>query len=378
GIEFMGEIPFDSVYLHGTVRDLTGKKMSKSLGNIIDPIDVIDEFGADALRFSMIAITSTGQDVYLSKEKFHIGRNFANKIWNASRFVLMNVDPTSAEKGAKKDASIADKWILSRLNRVIRTVDKSLENYRFNDAEMLLYDFFWHDFCDWYVEMVKPEITGENKGPGAEGSKSVLIYVLENSLKLLHPFMPFVTERVWQNIEDRKSLVSESWPKIDKKSIDNKIESNVALIKDIIISIRNIRADMNIPHSVRLKVYLSPLKKGGETKLKGAIEYIKNLARLEDLVIDKKIKKPKHSASAILEGFNVFIPLEGIIDFDAEKVRLSKKMADIEKQVKFSEKRLKDKNFVAKAPEKIVNIEKERKDQLLGQIDRLKDTLKGL
>ncbi len=373
GMEFKKEIPFKDVYLHGTVRDLTGKKMSKSLGNIIDPIDIINEFGADALRYSMIAITATGQDVFLSREKFEIGRNFANKIWNASRFVLMNIEgeiSTDIDLNLK-ELSFSDKWILSKLNSAIEEVTKSLEKYRFNEAESIMYDFFWHEFCDWYVEIVKPDIKDENV-------QKVLVYVLENSIKLLHPFMPFVTEAVWQNINERKSIMIESWPKSIKKLSDKEIELDMELIKNIIVSIRNIRSDMNIPYSKNLKIYLVPLKKGGENKLKHGIGYIKHLARLEELIIDKAMKRPKHSATAVLEGFNVFIPLEGVIDVDIEKNRLLKKKETLEKESQITDKRLKDKNFVKKAPEKIVKLEKEKSKKLTEQIKRLEGTLNSL
>ncbi|MBU4312454.1 MAG: valine--tRNA ligase [Candidatus Omnitrophica bacterium] len=373
GLEFTGEIPFSDVYLHGTVRDLTGKKMSKSLGNIIDPLDIINEFGADALRYSMIVITATGQDVFLSKEKFEIGRNFANKIWNASRFVLMNVQGLALNKRCSRLSleHLADEWILSRLNRAVEAVTKSLGQYRFNEAEALVYDFFWHDFCDWYVEMVKPEIAGGVKG-------QVLLDVLESSLKLLHPFMPFVTEAVWQNIDERHSIMQEAWPRPDKKLVKKDIEERVETIKSIIVSIRNIRADMNIPHSKRLVVYLVPLKKASEAKLKGGIDYIKNLARLDELVIDKDMKRPEACATAVLEDFNIFIPLKGVIDIDAERSRLTKKMQDAKAQLSFSDRRLKDKNFTARAPEKIVAQEKDKAEKLGEQITRLKSTLNTL
>ncbi|MFC1621532.1 valine--tRNA ligase [Candidatus Omnitrophota bacterium] len=382
GIEFTGEIPFRDVYLHGTVRDLTGKKMSKSLGNIIDPIDIINEFGTDALRYSMIAITATGQDVFLSKEKFEIGRNFANKIWNASRFVLMNTSAQAHKRTSaqEKNLTLADRWILSRLNKTITTVTKSLDQYRFNEAESLVYDFLWHDYCDWYVEMVKPIIADsvERIADKKKTTEGILLYVLESSLKLLHPFMPFVTEAVWQNIKERESIITEKWPSADKKVIKKDIEHSVEIMKNIIVSIRNIRADMNIPHTKRFTVYLTPLKKGAEDRLKGGVDYIKNLARLEDLVIDKDMKKPEGCATAVLEDFNIFVPLKGIIDLDAEKKRLNKKREELERQMGFTEKRLKDKNFVKKAPEKIVNQEREKSLKLKEQIERLSETLKAL
>ncbi|MBU0759697.1 MAG: valine--tRNA ligase [Candidatus Omnitrophica bacterium] len=382
GLEFMKEVPFKDVYLHGTVRDLTGKKMSKSLGNVIDPIDIINEFGSDALRYSMIAITATGQDVFLSREKFEIGRNFANKIWNASRFVLMNTNLSKAKPWTQsvQGLALADRWILSRLTRTVESVTKALDNYRFNEAESIAYDFFWHDFCDWYLEMAKPILADsvERIADRRKITELVLLYVLENSLKLLHPFMPFVTEAVWQNIEERGSIMTEKWPKPDRSLINKEAEKNIELIQSVIISIRNIRSDMNIPHTAMLTVYIVPLKKDGCGKLEEGSEHIKRLARAEKLIIEKTSKKPAQCATAVLEGFNIFVSLEGVIDFKAEKARLRKKMEDIDIKLKFVNKRLKDDNFIKKAPEKIVSMEKEKAARLKEQKDRLKKTLESL
>lgn len=379
GIEFRKDIPFRHVYIHGTVRDATGKKMSKSLGNIIDPLEIIDGFGADALRFSIIAITSAGQDVFLSKEKFEIGRNFANKIWNASRFVLMNIGVEGEGLGAKgENLSLADKWILSRLNRTIDAVNKALKNYRFNEAESLVYDFFWHDFCDWYVEMVKPEITGQVTGNRYQVSGKILIHVLEDSLKLLHPFMPFVTEAIWQNIKERPSIMTAQWPVADKHYANKEIEFNMEIVKDIIVNIRNIRSDMNIPYSKKIIANLVPLKQGAEAVLSDSAEYVKNLAQLDQLVIDKSLKKPKSSLSAVTENFNIFIPLEGVIDIEAEKARLAKKQDGLKQQLVFTDKRLKDKNFMDHAPENVVRLEQEKAAKIKEHIDRLESTIKDL
>ncbi|MFA5389257.1 MAG: valine--tRNA ligase [Candidatus Omnitrophota bacterium] len=381
GEEFIKKIPFSDVYIHGTVRDASGKKMSKSLGNIIDPLEIIDAFGSDALRFSIISITSAGQDVFLSKDKFEIGRNFANKIWNASRFVLMNIDqndnivrvrPNIFSTSSKyirpsRELSIADKWILSRLNRTIEAVTKALKNYKFNEAESILYDFIWHDYCDWYVEMSKSGC-----------AKEVLIHALEDSLKLLHPFMPFVTEAVWQNIKERESIMTASWPEPDKKLVDKKIELDMEIIKDIIVNIRNIRSDMNIPYSKKITAIVVPLKKSAERAAAAGAGYIKNLAQLDGLTIDKKAAKPKSSLSAVTENFSLFIPLEGIIDIAAEKARLAKKQDALKQQTAFIEKKLNDKNFMDHAPEHVVKSEQERASKIKEQIDRLEDTIKGL
>ncbi|MDP2921234.1 MAG: valine--tRNA ligase [Candidatus Omnitrophota bacterium] len=381
GMEFKKAIPFSDVYIHGTVRDVSGKKMSKSLGNIIDPLDIIDGFGADALRFSIISITAAGQDVFLSKEKFETGRNFANKIWNASRFVLINLSNFAscpagqlAKLDRWKDLSIADKWILSRLNRAIDSVTKALDNYRFNEAEGLVYDFFWHDFCDWYVEMVKPEIIGKKEGE----AEKILIHVLEDSLKLLHPFMPFVTEAIWQNIKERETIMLSAWPMADKSYVDKKVESEMETVKNIIVNIRNIRSDMNIPYSKKLTVGLVPLKKGSASLGANSAEYIKNLAQLEKLTIDRDFKKPKSCLSAVTEEFNIFIPLEGVIDTALEKARLVKKEDGLKQQIVFIEKKLKDKNFINNAPEEVVSAEKERQSKLKEQIERMESTIKDL
>ncbi|MBU3911855.1 MAG: class I tRNA ligase family protein, partial [Candidatus Omnitrophica bacterium] len=332
-----------------------------------------------------------------------------NKIWNASRFVLMNIKATSlfevkprtmaiTVRGLTSNMSLTDRWILSRLNRTVEAVTKALENYRFNEAESIAYDFFWHDFCDWYVEMVKPiladpapqgcgassaERTPYHCGTGQaadrrEIAELVLMHVLENSLKLLHPFMPFVTEAVWQNIKEQQSIMTEKWPEQDKSLVDKGVEKNIELIQGIIISIRNIRSDMNIPYTTMLTAYIVPLKKGGGGKLGEGVEYIKRLVRVEKLVIEKTAEKPAQCATAILEGFNIFVPLEGVIDVEAEKSRLKKKMEDIEIKLKSADKRLKDKAFIAKAPEKVVNMEKEKSASLKEQIERLKKTLKSL
>ena len=399
GEEFMKEIPFSDVYIHGTVRDSSGKKMSKSLGNIIDPLEIIEEFGADALRFSMISITAAGQDVFLSKNKFEIGRNFANKIWNASRFVLMNVaqenfstrPAASLEEYLKnnivrargeapsRELSMADKWILSRLNRTIEAVTKTLGNYKFNEAEGLIYDFFWHDFCDWYVEMVKPELIIRTTNDERRMTNTVLISVLENSLKLLHPFMPFVTEAIWQSIKERESIMIAAWPEADKRRMDKKIESDMEIAKDIIVNIRNIRSDMNIPHSKKISVKLVPLKHGAGSILSDSMEYIKNLAQLDHVAIeDAGFKKPRSSLSAITENFNIFIPLEGVIDVEAEKARLAKKQGILKQQLVFAERKLRDKNFMEHAPENVVMAEQEKAAKIKEQINRLEETIKEL
>ncbi len=224
GFEFMGDIPFKDVYIHGTVRDIEGKKMSKSLGNIIDPLEIINEYGTDALRFSLISITAQGQDVFLSKERFEQGRNFANKIWNASRFILMNLDLAHTKTDLcvffkKEDLSLVNRWILSRFYSVLKEVNKDLDNYKFNEAANLLYGFFWHEFCDWYLELIKADI----KNPA---NQVVMFKILEKFLRALHPFMPFISEEIWQRINpEAGSIMTQPLPHIQEQIIDKKLEA---------------------------------------------------------------------------------------------------------------------------------------------------------
>ncbi|MFH1779148.1 MAG: valine--tRNA ligase [Candidatus Omnitrophota bacterium] len=381
GLEFMNDVPFRDVYIHGTVRDATGTKMSKSLGNIIDPVDIIEEYGADALRFSLIFITATGQDVFLSKDKFELGRNFANKIWNASRFVLMNLDESlKCDFNFKKeDLSFADRWILSRLNHAVDSVTKALANYKFNEAANTIYEFFWHEFCDWYVELAKLKMTkDEFKGAARRKTvQSILICCLDNSLRLLHPFMPFVTEEIWQNLPHRaKSLMTTDWPKYDKTFIDREAEEEFNLLIGIITSIRNIRAEIGVPPQklCRAIISTSNVKKSGT--INKSLNYIEYLARTESVEICKTMKRPKASSVAVFSGCEICIPLEGLIDLDAEREKLKNRISDIEKRIKPIEVKLKNKDFVQKAPKEIVANEKIKLKELVNALNKLKENLK--
>ncbi|HTZ11281.1 MAG TPA: valine--tRNA ligase, partial [Candidatus Margulisiibacteriota bacterium] len=244
GFEFMGKEPFKDVYIHGTVRDIEGKKMSKSLGNIIDPLEIINEYGCDALRFSLISITAQGQDVFLSKERFEQGRNFANKLWNASRFIMMNLDRTKVNVDLcvffkKEDLSLVNRWILSRFYSVLKAVEASLEAYKFNEAANLVYLFFWHEFCDWYLEIIKPQISQKN-------NQVVMYKVLEKSLRLLHPFMPFISEEIWQMLSGsperiENSIMRQSWPHLQKEMIDKAAEESLSGVFEVVNCVRNMR-----------------------------------------------------------------------------------------------------------------------------------------
>ncbi len=395
GLEFINDVPFKDIYIHGTVRDATGTKMSKSLGNIIDPVDIIEEYGADALRFSLISITATGQDVFLSKDKFELGRNFANKIWNASRFVLLNLDENlrCGFDFKRTDLTLADRWILSRLNLTIGSVTKALVNYKFNEAANASYEFFWHEFCDWYVELVKPEITSDefsatNRGTTAFGGKgtarrkvlqSILVYCLDNSLRLLHPFMPFVTEEIWQNLlHEGESLMVAQWPEVKRSLFDAEAEEELNLLIGIITSIRNIRAGVGVPPQKLCRVAISTTNRKKMMTISKCLNYIKYLAKAESVELCKKLKRPKSSSVVVFGDCEICVPLEGLINLEAERAKLETQITDLDKRIKSSEARLKNKNFIKKAPKDIVANERAKLKEFKGVLNKIRENLKRL
>ncbi len=390
GIEFMDNIPFEDVYIHGTVRDLTGKKMSKSLGNIIDPIKVINEFGADALRFSIVSITAAGQDVFLSDEKFHLGRNFANKIWNASRFILANVSQPIADSRlsiTKDDLSLADRWILSRLQKATQGVTEALERYDFNEAAGIIYQFFWHEFCDWYIEIVKPILATGNQltVTGQEGKATtqfILVEILETSLRLLHPMMPFVTEEIWQKVKplnnnETKSIMLSSWPTINKNFIDEDSEIKMIIMQDIAVNVRNIVSEMEVPPDKRIELFIRASAREGEF-LKENLSYLRALLKTEHINIASDMKRPKFSCSSAVKDIELYVPLEGIIDLEKERKRISEKLQAIEAGIDRASVKLKDKEFTKRAPAEIVEKEKLRHQELLKEKDKWQNYLKNI
>ncbi|MCQ9206965.1 MAG: valine--tRNA ligase [Omnitrophica bacterium] len=379
GAEFMNEIPFRDVYIHGTVRDDTGTKMSKSLGNIIDPIEIINRFGTDALRFSIISITAQGQDVFLSPQKFEIGRNFANKLWNASRLVLMNLKEGLIKRDLcqmVKDPALtlADRWILSRFYQASEDFAKSLESYRINDAANRIYEFIWHEFCDWYLEMAKLTMD--------EAHTQVTLYkVLEKSLRVLHPVMPFITEDIWQRLpreHGTDSIMISKWPHMQKQFVSKEIDSEMEILINIIQAIRNIRATWRIEPKKELSVFIKVKKKATLTSINTNNVYIKRLARTGDIEARTAINRPKHAAYAVRAGIEIFVPLEGVIDIEKEKERLKGKIAGLASEFKHAESKLKNKNFISKAPKEVVQKARDRLEFIKAEINPLKKNLKLL
>jgi len=363
GLEFMKDIPFSDVYIHGTVRDDTGKKMSKSLGNVIDPLEIIGEFGCDALRFSLVSITASGQDVFLSKKKFEIGRNFANKLWNASRFILMNldndIDVDLCQFYAKAKLGLAERWILSRLYTTIQDVTKALDSYRFSEAAGRIYEFLWHEFCDWFIEISKINIKEKN-------TQIVLYKVLEKSLRILHPFMPFITEEIWQLLpHQRDSIMAESIPHVQKKLISKKDEEDMQLLINLIVSIRNVRQVLHIPPASRVNVIFTTKAKKKLKLIEENASYIKNLARAEGVEIKSILKESaKECASGVVEGIKFYIPLAGLIDIEKERERLESKIKELKNRDAANEARLSSKDFISKAPKEVVEKVKKNREAL--------------
>ena len=371
GFAFMKAVPFKDVYIHGTVRDIEGKKMSKSLGNVIDPLEIIKDYGADALRFSIIIITAQGQDVFLSKERFEQGRNFCNKIWNASRFVMMNLtagqhNQDLCEFFRKEDLCAADRWILSRFYSTLKKLNKDLEAYRFNEAANLLYHFFWHEFCDWYLEMIKQDI--------ARGSTQLVMYkVLEKFLRCLHPFMPFITEEIWQTLHPQSEPVMASpWPHVQEQIIDAKAEKSMELFFAVVTAIRNLHAEVEIPAQAEIEAIVFPGNKSGAATLETLRPQIVKLCRLRSLDIRGHYQHLASCVSTLALDAHISIPLEGVVDIEKQKASLDGKIAKAGQDIKAKERMLSNKDFNSRAPAEIVEKEKAKLEELKSQLFKLK------
>lgn len=372
GLEFIGEIPFRTVLIHGTVRDAKGVKMSKSLGNIIDPLEIIEKFGADALRFSLMLLGSSGSDIYLSEKKFQVGRNFANKIWNACRYILekigqkeLNFKELSPEK-----LTLAEEWILKELETVAARVGSFLEEYRINEVAKLLYDFFWHKFCDWYIEISKIE--------SSFFTDHVLILVLERFLRLLHPLMPFITEEIWQRLrgyfkEERSlSIMVSPWP--GKIPFSFKRDScDFLSLKELVSSIRAFKKDLNIQQ--KAKVLVVPFKEKGLKILKSNLSWIKFIARIEELQVEEAINVEKelkeNAVSTVTSDFRLYILADSTLDLDAYIARLNKRRRELQERIKRQEEKLANPSFLKKAPPEIVEKHRGELGGLKQELDRL-------
>ena len=373
GVEHMGQVPFHTVLIHGLVRDAQGRKMSKSLGNGIDPLLVIDQYGADALRFTLATGNAPGNDMRFSDEKVKASRNFANKLWNAARFVLMYLGNDYSYPGLPKDLAIEDKWILSKVNTLAKEVTDNLERFELGIAVAKLYDFIWDVFCDWYIEIAKIRL---QSGAGADTAKAVLVYVLTDILKLLHPFMPFITEEIYQAIpHDTESIMISKWPEYDPTLSFADEEAQMEKIMDAIRAIRNRRAEMNIPPSKKSKVYVETAF--AEVFAVGS-EFIKRLAYASDVEIADAFGDLGNTVTIVTNDAKIYIPLGDLVDFEAEAKRLQKELAAAEEKLAFINKKLDNPGFVNKAPEKVVQQNRDEAAKLTEKIANLRSSLENL
>jgi valyl-tRNA synthetase len=362
GLYVMKDVPFHDVYLHALVRDEHGEKMSKSKGNSIDPLEMMDRFGTDAFRFTLAAFTAQGRDVRMSEERIEGYKFFINKIWNATRFSMMNLEDFSAAlPGRPEDESIADRWILSRLNRTVAEVSRGLDEYRFNDASAAVYQFVWHEFCDWYLELAKPILYGKENPAGRRAAQKTLLDVLTQSLKLLHPFMPFLTEEIWQTlVADGSSVMVSAFPAADEACMDPEAEEEMGIVMEVITRIRNIRGEMNVAPSLKLRATLAAPGEALQSTLERGRVSIMNLAGLDALAITGETIEPKGAATAVAGPVRVYVFLAGVIDVAGEKSRLEKEIARIEKDLAVVSRKLANPDFLAKAAEAVVKKEQEK------------------
>ena len=355
GLEFTGKAPFSTVYIHGLIRDEKGQKMSKSKGNTIDPVQIIDKYGCDALRFTMTSLcTYGGQDIKISDERFEYGRNFANKIWNASRFVLMNLQGVDNNDIDKSKLTIVDKWILDKLNMVAKEFNENIKNFRIGENAHILYDFFWNSYCDWYVEIAKIQLADEGL---KLNTQRVLRYVLDMALRMLHPIMPHITEQVWQLIPkatDKKAIMVCDFPQYSE-DLEFAVErEQMELVFETIKSVRNVRQSFNIPMSVKFDVEIRAVE--SEKPVFEAIEpLIQRLAKVENITYgDVAASAPKKSATAVVSASKIVIPLENLIDFNAEIARQMKKLEKLVNEKNSLLGRMKNEKFVQNAPKELI------------------------
>jgi valyl-tRNA synthetase len=404
GLKFMRDVPFRDVYIHALVRDMQGQKMSKSKGNVIDPLILIDRYGTDAFRFTLAAFAAQGRDIKFAESRVEGYRHFVNKLWNAARFIMMNIEPEKDRPTIKnipvtgypgvdeadRPKDLPSRWILSRLALTVDEVNRALSDYRFNDAASSIYQFIWHELCDWYIELAKIEM---KKLDSEQKVKWTLLYTLDASLRLLHPFMPFVTEEIWQTIEsyhfndDSQPAIgtpAEGAPSIMVAEFpvsltrNKRAELDMSIIFDAVSGVRTIRGELNIAPSVKLDVTIKTLTKKAEKVLTKHEAYLKGLARIEKVVIAENAERPDHSAISIKRAMEIYIPIEGILDVQSEIQRLEKDSEKIEESLKFINKKLLNEDFLKRAPKEVVEKERGKYDDHIRMQERIMSSIKIL
>lgn len=382
-LHFKDKIPFDTVLLHGTVRDEIGRKMSKSLGNSPDPIDIIDQVGADALRFSMIFNTPKGADVIYSDNILETGRNFANKIWNAYRFIMMNMSEGQqlpSRSGLKLE--LADRWIYSRLQEVTAQATEHYENLRFNDAAQTVFQFLWDEFCSWYIELSKDRLSDEDPQSGAT-ARYILLDVMQTGMRLLHPVMPFITEEIWQGIKlifpmPEEALITATFPGSDASLIDSAIADEMAFMQESISAIRNLRKQVNLAPSQNIGIHVRVAEEPQAKLFTDYTAYLRKLAKVESATVGTSIQKPPASLAAVVRNVEIFLPLAGLVDLDAERARLAKQVEKIAKELAGVQAKLNNPNFINNAKAEVVDAERKRLDEVSVKLSLTKELLSDL
>jgi valyl-tRNA synthetase len=373
GLKFAKDIPFKHVFINGLVRDFRRRKMSKSEGNVIDPLDMIEKYGTDALRFTLAALAIPGMDLSLSEERMAGYRAFANKIWNASRFVLMNIDAEDFEI-KEQELTLADRWIRSRTDRMIEELNEALEGYKFYEAADKIYHFIWHEFCDWYIELVKPALKEKNKT-----SQAVLVESLDLILKLLHPFMPFITEEIWQHLpSSQESLAVAPFPESDRSLRDEKAEGEMGLLQRSIVEVRTIRAENRIPPRAKVELWLKVKNKEEKLMIEAHQIYFQTLANIQNIEFVGQFPPEKRLLKGVVGSWEMAISLEGVLDLEQEKMRLEREISKLSLDTEKLEKRLKNKNFIDRAPENVVQETKEKLKSLQNRKTKLEESFKNI
>jgi len=380
GIEFKGEVPFPHVYFTSIVRDMQGRKMSKSLGNSPDPLAMMDRYGADAMRFVMIYLTPTGQDLLFEERRVETGSFFANKLWNASKLVSMRLgdEDLGSVKESALTLTLADRWILSRLANAIKDTTRNLKTYRFNEAANTVYHFAWNEYCDWYLEMAKPRWADDADPADRRTARWVAWKVLDGILRLLHPFMPYVTEEIWQALpHDGDLLATASWPRARKAWFDAETERQVGFLQELVVAVRNLRAENGLPPGRKVPVVLR-----GSAEQLDMVEHLADqlrpLAKIEQLTLSRDGARPAVAASAVVRGAEVFLPLEGLVDLNEERARLAREADKLLRDLENSRKKLRNQDFLAKAKPDIVERERNHLAMLEENLDKLRRAQESL
>lgn len=375
-LHFTGEVPFDQVLLTPLVLDENGEKMSSSKGNILDPLELKDEYGTDAVRFAMASSTTKGRGMKLSEGEIEDKRNFLNKLWNAARFTLSHLDSEEEKLPEKEGMELEDRWIISRYQDTVTKVRNNLEDYSFKTASKILYSFVWNDFCDWYLELIKPRLYSREENTVAT---QVLSYTFRGTLRLLHPFIPFITEEIWDKLPgDPGALIGKDFPQPHKDLRDEDIEEKLAFLQEVIRATRNVRGEMNIPNGKEISVMINVENEELGKLARENLTYFSELANVNELEVGTDIEQPKNSARRVLSNSEVLVPLEGLIDIEKEKERIENELSQLERDLESTKKKLNNEDFLTKAPEEVVDREKKKQEEFQAKKERLKSNLEAL